>query len=154
VVAIRRTLEAINAPVNAELLRYGPEVQEADAMALLAEPVVELEGCLAGLQAKRQRFAQRLASSPPGRFKGFTLPRRDCHKMTPRRELPPPRAHTVGGRLSGAAGGGSCVLEGLYVHPKTSRRANHQLLAAKTQRARSDLRVGMKCPAGDVEGLA
>jgi hypothetical protein len=49
--------------VNAELLRYGPEVQGVDAMALLAEPVVELEGRLAGLQAKRQRF-----------FCGFSLP--------------------------------------------------------------------------------
>ena len=108
----------MDAPVNAELLRYGPEVQEADAMALLAEPVVELEGCLAGLQTKRQRFAQRLASSPPGRFKDFTLPRRDCHKMTPRRELPPPRAHTVGGRVLGTAGGGRCVLEGHVLHAR------------------------------------
>jgi uncharacterized protein YjbI with pentapeptide repeats len=48
----------MDVPVNAELLRYGPEVQGADAMALLADPVVELEGRLAGLQAKRQRFAQ------------------------------------------------------------------------------------------------
>jgi hypothetical protein len=49
--------------VNAELLRYGPEVQDADAMALLAEPVVELEGRLAGPQAKRQRFLRVLAAS-------------------------------------------------------------------------------------------
>jgi hypothetical protein len=49
--------------MNAELLRYGPEVQGADAMALLAEPVVELEGRLAGLQAKRQRFLRLLAAS-------------------------------------------------------------------------------------------
>src|SRR5215213_5181362 len=48
----------MDVPVNAKLLRYGPEVQGADAMALLADPVVELEGRLAGLQAKRQRFAQ------------------------------------------------------------------------------------------------
>jgi uncharacterized protein YjbI with pentapeptide repeats len=48
----------MDVPVNAELLRYGPEVQGTDAMALLADPVVELEGRLAGLQAKRQRFAQ------------------------------------------------------------------------------------------------
>jgi uncharacterized protein YjbI with pentapeptide repeats len=48
----------MDVPVNAELLRYGPEVQGADAMALLAAHVVELEGRLAGLQAKRQRFAQ------------------------------------------------------------------------------------------------
>ena len=48
----------MDVPVNAELLRYGPEVQGADAMALLADHVVELEGRLAGLQAKRQRFAQ------------------------------------------------------------------------------------------------
>jgi uncharacterized protein YjbI with pentapeptide repeats len=48
----------MDVPVNAELLRYGPEVQGADAMVLLTDPVVELEGRLTGLQAKRQRFAQ------------------------------------------------------------------------------------------------
>jgi hypothetical protein len=46
------------------------------------------------------------------------------------------------------------LLEGLYVYPKPSLWAHQKLLAAKSQVARSDLRVGMECAAGDVEGLA
>ena len=53
--ATKRTLIAMNASVDPELLRYGGEVQAADAMALLAERVVNLQARLEALEAKPKR---------------------------------------------------------------------------------------------------
>ncbi len=53
--APRRVLEALDAPVDVELLRYSPEVQAADATALLAERVIELQGRIEALETARQK---------------------------------------------------------------------------------------------------
>ena len=46
------------------------------------------------------------------------------------------------------------MLEGIHVYPELCVGAQQNLLAAKAQVARSDLRIGMECLAGDVESLA
>ncbi len=53
-----KTLVAIDAPVDRELLRYGAETQMADALALLAEDYAKLIARVEALEArpKRKKF--------------------------------------------------------------------------------------------------
>jgi hypothetical protein len=53
--ATEKTLVAIGAPVDRELLRYGAETQMADALALLAEDYAKLIARVEALEAKLKR---------------------------------------------------------------------------------------------------